>query len=232
MNICLLMMGGSGIRFGASCPKQFVEIKNEPVFCHILRSLCKSESIDKIIVVTHKDWIDFASNWIRRIDSKKVYGVIPGGLTRSESVKNGLMKASEIAKSSDVVLIHDATHPYVDHTSMKDLISAVQQYGAATMVQRQYDTCYTINDEDMITTVTPRQYVVSGASPEGFRFGDIFDIYANAEKEELDSMTSAGAIALAHGLNMKVCTLNTLNLKITYQKDMEILKNATDFFLK
>ena len=45
-------------------------------------------------------------------------------------------------------------------------------------------------------------------------------------------MTSAGAIALAHNVKMKVCTLNTLNLKITYPSDLEILKHIIDFNFK
>lgn len=32
MNIVLLMMGGSGTRFGANIPKQYILIKNKPVF--------------------------------------------------------------------------------------------------------------------------------------------------------------------------------------------------------
>ena len=51
-------------------------------------------------------------------------------------------------------------------------------------------------------------------------------------KEELESMTSAGAIALAHNVKMKICTLNTINLKITYPVDLEALKYLIDFNFK
>lgn len=230
MNICLLMMGGSGIRFGADRPKQFITIKSKPIFAYILDGLNQSEHIDKIIVVAHGEWLDFVEEWKERINAYKVYKIISGGSTRSESVKNGLIAAAEIANDSDIVLIHDATHPYVDIKSMGEIVKAVKKYGAATMVQRQYDTCYCIDENDMITSVTPRQFVVSGASPEAFMFGDIYKIYINASRNELDLMTSAGAIALAHGIQMKVITLQTINLKITYPRDMEILEQIPEFF--
>ena len=230
MNSCLLMMGGSGVRLGADRPKQFVEIDGKPVFAHILGGLNVDAEIDRIIVVTHQDWTGFVEEWCGRIRADKVYGVVPGGTTRSGSVRNGLKKASEIASEDDIVLIHDATHPYVDHTGMKELVEAVRECGAATMAQRQYDTCYNIDENDLITMVAPRQFVVSGASPEAFRFGDIFRIYMDADDAELDAMTSAGAIALAHGIKMKVCTLHTCNLKITYPEDMEMLRSCAGFF--
>ena len=42
-------------------------------------------------------------------------------------------------------------------------------------------------------------------------------------------MTSAGAIALAHNVKMKICTLNTINLKITYPVDLDALEYLIDF---
>ena len=230
MNICLLMMGGSGVRLGADRPKQFVELEGKPVFAHILEGLNAEPQIDRIIVAAHHEWLDFVEEWSLRIQADKVYGIVAGGATRSESVREGLKKASEIASEDDIILIHDATHPYVDHRGMVELVDAVRTYGAATMAQRQYDTCYHIDENDLITDVAPRQFVVSGASPEAFRFGDIFKIYMEASDEELDSMTSAGAIALAHGIKMKVCTLHTINLKITYPEDMEMLRHTAGFF--
>lgn len=228
-NIALLMMGGSGIRCGALIPKQFVKIKDKPIFSYILKGLDDLTSIDHIIIVVHKDWIDFTQKSCVELGVKKVYGIVGGGSTRSESVLNGLEKAKEIAADDDIVMMIDTTHPYVDKQGISELIEAVKEYGGATLGQRQYDTCYRIDENDMLVEVIPRQEIVSGASPEGFLFKTIYDIYKNSSKEELDRMTSAGAIALAHNVKMKICTLNTLNLKITYPNDLEILEYLIDY---
>jgi 2-C-methyl-D-erythritol 4-phosphate cytidylyltransferase len=221
-NIALLMMGGTGNRTKSPIPKQFIEINGKPIFLYILEGLDKLDCIDSVIVVVHKDWVEYSKKYTN--DIKKLYSVTEGGESRSESVLNGLEKAKEFAKDDDVVMMFDSTHPYVDEKGIEELISAVKTYGGATLGQRQYDTCYVVDKEDMLTKVMPRQEIVSGASPEGFLFKTIYDIYKNASSEELNSMTSAGAIALAHNVKMKVCTLNTINLKITYPQDIDILQ--------
>lgn len=228
-NIALLMMGGSGIRVGAPVPKQFIEINGKPIFLYILEGLEKLNCIDKIIIVVHKDWIEKTKTYAESISAKKVYAVTAGGDTRSASVLNGLKKAKEFANDEDVVMMFDTTHPYIDEKGTEELIEAVKEFGGATLGQRQYDTCYKIDENDMLVEVAPRQEFVSGASPEGFLFKIIYDIYTKSTEEELNKMTSAGAIALANNVKMKICTLNNINLKITYPQDVEILEHLIKY---
>lgn len=225
MNHCLLMMGGVGSRFGADRPKQYVDIDGRPVFIYILKKLSQLSCLDKIIVVSNEVWIDFVHDAINKfIGETDRIVVTNGGDTRSESVRNGLKTLSAFARADDVVLIHDATHPYVDEEGTLKVIEAVRKYGGATLGACQYDTCYKMNEKMEIEEVIPRQYLVSGASPEAFTFQKIYDIYMNSNREELETMTSAGAIALAHHIKMVVVPANVLNLKITYKNDMELFK--------
>lgn len=234
MKHCLLMMGGVGARFGADRPKQYVEIEGKPVFIYILQKLVDTKCVDDIIIVSHIQWVDFVNDCIIKfIKTDKKITITSGGDTRSESVKNGLKKLAEYSEPDDVVLIHDATHPYVDVEGTEKVAEAVKKYGGATLGACQYDTCYRMDKDNFIEEVIPRQFLVSGASPEAFKFKLIYDIYMNAPKEELDSMTSAGAIALAHNIKMAVIPSNVLNLKITYRNDMELFeKLATNYFFK
>ena len=149
-----------------------------------------------------------------------------GGKTRSHSVYNGLKAISNKAKDDDIVLLHDATHPYVDENGTIKVIEAIKEYGGATLGAYQYDTVYRMDDEGFITEVIPRQELVAGASPEGFKFSEIFPIYDKADDEELEQMTSGGAMALEHGIKMKTIECNVINLKITYPHDLEIFKKT------
>ena len=223
MNILLLMMGGSGTRFGAEIPKQFIQVENKPIFSYILKKYDDMEAIDKIVIVSHKDWIPYVYEWAEKLAVKKLETVVAGGDSRSSSVLNGLMAVESIAKEKDVVLIHDATHPYVDVKGTDEVISAVTEFGGATLGSLQYDTVYEMR-EGFIASVIPREKVVVGASPEAFQFQKIYNIYKNASEEELNKMTSAGAIALANNIPMKVVATNLINLKITYKDDMEAFK--------
>lgn len=234
MNTVLLMMGGSGTRFGSDKPKQYIEVGGRPIFSYILEGYNSLPEVDKIIIVSHADWISYVEEIAEGLNAEKAYRVVAGGDTRSESVKNGLKAAAEYSSPDDVILIHDATHPYVDAVGTREVIKGVKEYGGATLAQFNYDTVYRMDDDHILTNIEPRFNIVAGASPEAFTFGRIYDIYMNSPKEELEQMTSAGAIALAHGIKMKVVRANVLNLKITYADDMTLFRKLVDnyFFEK
>ena len=65
-NFLLMMMGGSGTRFGADIPKQYIEIDDIPVFAYIIDKYSKVPEIDEMVIVSHKDWIDFVEDWVKR----------------------------------------------------------------------------------------------------------------------------------------------------------------------
>lgn len=224
MNHVLLMMGGSGTRFGASKPKQFVEVEGKPVFSYIMQAYERFYRIDTITLVCHPEWTETATKWANKLEILKFLRCVEGGATRSQSVLNGLKSLADVVGDDDIVLIHDATHPYLDEAATALAMQAAAEFGAATLGQKQYDTVYKCNDDGMLSEVVPRQYVVSGASPELFRFADLYKAYKECPPERLDACTSAGALALEAGIKMKVITTELVNLKITYKHDMELFQ--------
>lgn len=233
MNILLLMMGGQGTRFGADIPKQYIEINGHPIFSYIVKKYSQMNEINHCILVSHKDWIPFVKNEMESLQLPVAWTVVEGGCNRSESVLHGLQTADIIGVGGDIVLIHDATHPYVDREGTKKIIESAAQYGGATLGGAEYDTMYQITSQGFLEKVIPRQLIYSGASPEAFRLNEILNIYSTATKKELEVMTSAGAIALAHQIQMKVIPAQYLNLKITHKKDMDLfLLLAENYFFK
>lgn len=224
-NVLLLMMGGSGTRFGADIPKQFVEVNGKPVFSYIVEKYGRNPLIDAMVIVCHKNWLDFTRRHVEALQPLFPFTVTAGGASRSESVRCGLEAAAQYASDEDVMLIHDATHPYVDEENLPLLIAATKRHGGATMGQRQYDTVYGLDPQtNLLKQVIPREEVVSGASPEAFLFGKVYGIYTSTPLSELETFTSAGALALAHDIPMEVIPTNLINLKITYKHDMEVFK--------
>ena len=231
MNIVLLMMGGSGTRFGARIPKQYILVKDRPIFSYIMYGYQDCSDIDAIVAVSHSDWIEYVREWAGKMGISKLSAICPGGENRSESVRNGLLAMQRFASGEDVILIHDATHPYVDREGTRKIIDAVRKYGGATLGQRQYDTVYQMNpDTMMLEKVVKRETIVSGASPEAFFYKDLFRIYTEATGEQLEAMTSAGAIAIDNNIPMQVIPTRLTNLKITYQPDLELFRQLVDLY--
>ena len=96
---------------------------------------------------------------IRDIAFREAILVTPGGENRSQSIRNGLHAIEPFSQEEDVVMMHDATHPYVDREGTLEIIQAVKTYGGATLGARQYDTCYRMDEALMLTNVIPRQEI-------------------------------------------------------------------------
>ena len=227
----LFMMGGSGVRFGADKPKQFVEVEGKPVFVYPLIKYGEIASIDGVVIVCNSLYIEDAKEICKAYNLKKINKIVPGGETRSESVYNGLKALEGLASDEDVILVHDATHPFVDSSNLDKLIDGIRKYGAGSMVNYIYDTAYLKNDEGFLEQVIDRKKIAVGASPEGFSYLNMKNIYFHTPKEELEKMTSAGALALSFNIKMVVIEIELLNLKITYKRDMELFTKLINYYM-
>lgn len=230
MNIVMLMMGGNGSRTGKNIPKQYITMRGKPIFSYILEEYARQTFIDSIVIVSHEKWIRFVADWNKQASIPKVHAVVAGGKNRSESVYNGLKACRSIASDDTVILIHDATHPYLDVNGTVEVINQTLANGAATMGAFSYDTVYRIDKNNSVAEVLPRTQVISGASPEAFIFGLIFPVYANSTEDELASMTSAGAIALKNNIKMAFVKTNLMNLKITFPHDLKLFETLFEYY--
>ncbi len=232
-NILLLMMAGKGTRFKHEVPKQYYLIEEKPIFAYILEKLLKIDCVTDIIILTNPQYLEYTNKWLDMENKEKIYKVITGGNGRSQDILAGLEVANEFANDEDNILIYDATHPFVDEANFPKVVEAIEKSGAATLAEYQHDTVYMINEENnVVEKVVPRTKIIAGASPEGFKFKKIYDIFKNTPKDKLDTLTSAGAVALANNIPMIAVETEEINLKITYQSDMKLVEKLFQKYFK
>ena len=53
-NIAVILASGSGSRFGAKLPKQFVRLANKPVIQYTIETFEAAKVVDEIIIVTKR----------------------------------------------------------------------------------------------------------------------------------------------------------------------------------
>lgn len=222
-NILMLMMAGRGTRLGADRPKQYLEVDGIPIFAYILYAYWKTARIDQMVLVIPPEWQEYTEEWVQRLKMDTPCLITGGAEERSLSLQKGVDAAQEFAAAEDILLIHDATHPYVDETGLDEVIRATRDMGAATLAQGEYDTVYR-QTGNVIQEVLPRQEIISGASPEAFRFGIITRAIQEEGEEGLRQRTSAGALALAHRIPVSVVKSHVLNLKLTYPEDFRLME--------
>src|SRR5512134_3463352 len=95
--VALLVAAGSGERLGASKPKAFVALGGRPMLDWSLDAL-REAGIERVVVALPPGEVAPAG-----------CAGVPGGATRSESVRNALAAAGD----AGAVVVHDAARPLV-----------------------------------------------------------------------------------------------------------------------
>lgn len=129
---------------------------------------------------------------------------------------------NEFADKNDLVLIHDATNPFVDLRAIVRAIDKAKISGASVVGTNQYHTIYSRTEKDSIVDFIPRGMVGSGYSPEIFKFSIIYPYYEAAKEKTLREMTSTVALALKYNVDVKFVPADLVNIKITYPNDLRM----------
>src|SRR5262245_37676854 len=97
----IILMGGSGERFGSTTPKQFHRLAGKKIYLHTLETFLYSGLFEEIILVCPPLWMqqirdDLAPYSSRGLQSplSPLISLIEGGASRQESSFNGLLFCS------------------------------------------------------------------------------------------------------------------------------------------
>lgn len=84
MNIAIIFAGGKGTRMkNTSIPKQFLEIYGVPILIRTCKAFQNNKNIDKIVIVTLREWIEQTNNSLEKYKIDKAEHVIGGGENRT-----------------------------------------------------------------------------------------------------------------------------------------------------
>ena len=104
----LIVAGGKGTRFGSAHPKQFMELNGKPIILHTIDAFFRySDEITVVLVLPEQDQILWEEICDRH-DYRKPLIIQTGGLTRFQSVRNGLKLIGD-----GFVAIHDGVRPLI-----------------------------------------------------------------------------------------------------------------------
>lgn len=224
----VLMMGGSGTRMGTSVPKQFIKVSGMPIFENILSMYYELGIVDYFCLVCNEKWLNLVTSLG---DKYKNLIIAKGGSTRADSVKKGIEALSSVLENDDIVLIHDATHPYCDHEAVKELINILKKHEAGTLATHVWDTVYYSDSElKNVESTLNRTKIAVGASPEGYKFGFIKELYSRWSELDLAKFTSVGNMVQSGGSDLKIVWSKKINLKITYPEDLKLLQSSFCYF--
>lgn len=126
----IIPAAGLGLRLKKKVPKALVKVNRRPIFIHTLVKISQHPYVKEIIVVAPHKYKGVFKNYIRKFRIAKKTKVISGGLTRRESVENGL---SHIDPQCHLILIHDAVRPFVSYKLISAVVNQARRHKAAVL---------------------------------------------------------------------------------------------------
>jgi 2-C-methyl-D-erythritol 4-phosphate cytidylyltransferase len=216
MNIAIIAAAGSGARMASERPKQFLQLAGIPIIIHTLKAFEQCDSIHEIIVVLPADasgeFLDAASKYGLR----KVAKVVPGGATRAESVKRGLLAIR--AATAEIVAVHDGVRPFVTTEEISKTMHAAAQHEAAILVSRATDTIKQVHNDSVVQTLE-RSELRHALTPQCFRYELLRRAYERVDVAD-PSLTDDSLLVEQLGVRVAIVEGSSRNIKITTAEDL------------
>jgi 2-C-methyl-D-erythritol 4-phosphate cytidylyltransferase len=208
---------GSGARFGAPTPKQYLSLLGKPLLYHTLSALCSAPSLQRVAVVLSADdafWPDY--DWT--VLGGKLETVFRGGATRAASVRAGLTALATAASDDDWVLVHDAARPCLTEKQIENMILSLTDDSVGGLLAVPVaDTLKRADAGQRVAATVPRDGLWQAQTPQMFRYG----LLAQALAQFPDLTDEAGAVE-ALGRQPKLVRGDAANLKVTYPADLAL----------
>jgi 2-C-methyl-D-erythritol 4-phosphate cytidylyltransferase/2-C-methyl-D-erythritol 2,4-cyclodiphosphate synthase len=210
MIAALLMAAGTGQRFGAPVPKQYLPLLGRPVIRHAAEALLRDGLVDRLLpVVAAGEEAQVAA----LLAGLPAMPPVAGGATRAASVRAGLEALA--ADPPAMVLVHDAARPVIPPGTIAALRDALAQAPGAIPAQPVTDTLKRGAEGRILQTV-PREGLFRAQTPQAFRF----DALLAAHRAGDSTATDDAALLEAAGLPVALVPGGEQNIKITWPEDL------------
>lgn len=220
MNTAIILSGGVGTRMGATCPKQYLMVNEQPIIAYCLDIFEQHPMIDHIVIVASDEWQSFIEEWVTKKNISKFRCFAPAGRTRQHSIYNGLLASEASTPADGVVIIHDAARPLTSHQIITDCLVGAKEDGGAMPVITVKDTTYFSRDGKQIDQLLDRSCLYAGQAPEAFRLGEYLAIHKAVSDDEIANTAGTSQIAHKHGMKVRLVKGSERNIKITTVEDL------------
>ncbi len=199
-------------------PKQFLLLAGTPIIVHTLRRFEECESIQEIIVVLPAEESAGFLSMVGKFGLRKLVKVVPGGSTRADSVKRGLMSVR--AATADIVAVHDGVRPFVSVEEIDRTVASARETGAAILVGPVVDTIKEVNGDSVVRTLNRKQ-LRRALTPQCFRYDLLKRAFENIDVND-PSITDESFIVEKLGERVAIVEGSAANIKITTKQDLLI----------
>jgi 2-C-methyl-D-erythritol 4-phosphate cytidylyltransferase len=197
----IIPAGGRGERLGADRPKAFVVLGGRPLLEYSLQAL--DPHCSRIVIAAPKG---------QRAEGREV---VPGGASRSESVRNAVRAAPD----ADVFVVHDAARPLVTPELVRRCVDGLEGVDGVVAAARVTDTIKEATPDGHVTFTLDRSVLWAIQTPQVFR-ADVLRRALEVDDEVLAGATDDASLVEAAGGSVRVVEAPTENFKVTTAADL------------
>jgi 2-C-methyl-D-erythritol 4-phosphate cytidylyltransferase/2-C-methyl-D-erythritol 2,4-cyclodiphosphate synthase len=207
------MAAGSGARFGAAEPKQYLPLLGRPVLRHAAEALLAEGGVAVLQPVCAAGEEARVAGLLAGLPALPP---VAGGATRQASVRAGLEALARRAPPPVAVLVHDAARPVVPRGTIPALLAALKSAPAAIPAQPVADTLKRAV-AGLVAETVPRAGLFRAQTPQAFQFAALLAAHRAAGGEATDD---AQLMELA-GAAVRLVPGSETNVKITFPEDLD-----------
>ncbi|AAQ58933.1 4-diphosphocytidyl-2C-methyl-D-erythritol synthase [Chromobacterium violaceum ATCC 12472] len=215
--IALVPAAGSGSRFGAPSPKQYLQLNGKPLMWHTLATVAAVPDVDEVAVVIspQDEWFDDFAWDLPKLSVHRV-----GGASRAQSVASGL--AALACADDDWVLVHDAARCCLSVAAVERLIAALSGHAVGGLLALPVpDTVKRADIDGHVAATVPRNGLWLAQTPQMFRAGLLARALSSAAAEDITDEASA---VERLGVKPLLVEGDAQNFKITYPRDLALAR--------
>ncbi len=216
--IAIIVAGGSGTRFGAEVPKQFLLLDGQPILMRSIQAFDDAlDGVEHDIVVTlPADQMAFWGDLCGRYGFSTPHHVVPGGKTRWHSVKNALDSLGGV-DDIDVVAVHDGVRPLAGADLIGRVMAAARRDGAAIPVVMLNDSVRQVDGD--ASHALDRSSLRAVQTPQAFDARLLMDAYGQPFRP---TFTDDASVVESMGRAVTLVEGDSANLKITRPMDLAL----------
>ena len=215
--VAIIVAGGSGTRFGAELPKQFLELGGKPILMRSIEAFANSGNCPVDVIVTlPSDQMDLWQLLCDRYGFGVPHRVVPGGETRWHSVKHALDSMGDV-NEVDIIAVHDGVRPMVTADVICRTIEAARRDGAAVPVVALNDSVRQVVGE--ASHALDRSTLRAVQTPQAFDARLLLDAYSLPYQP---TFTDDASVVEQLGHPITLVEGDPHNLKITRPMDLAL----------
>ncbi len=231
----IITAAGSSTRFSQSgcgqVKKEYLSIDGHTVLSRAARPFYSIPSLQAVVVTCPPDAEDetiVALEDLVDIGSIPLM-IIPGGMTRKESVAKAIETLKNIEIPFDYIAIHDGARPYVDQGLIIRTLAAATVTGGAVPALRVVDAVKRLGRDGLLSENVDRSSLITVQTPQIFKRNEIIDAYERYPGLEADD---DAAVFISAGYSCTVASGSIENKKITYITDIPDAEKQAEEYIK